>query len=124
MDISGIRLIPAYHLRRLQDAKRIFVPSDNDCIGHALPQDVSPDRDISSNIKCFFYQCKDFSCNKKIFRMYLNTVMIKTVDHDRSAHPDKRGQFSYLAVPRRTDVPRKFFPYFSRKRHDLTLSFL
>ena len=97
-DIADVIRISAYHLHCLKNAHCIFMLSDHYGISGILPLNISPDRDINFNIKCFFYQCKDFSCNKEIFRMDFYAVLVKTVDRDRTAHPDKSGQFRDPAV--------------------------
>lgn len=83
---------------------------DNNRVRYALFADISPDRDISFYIKCFFQQCKDFSCNKKIFRMESDAITVETVDHNRSAHSDKRRDLCDPTMPCWTDITGKLFP--------------
>ena len=56
--------------------------------------------------------------------MNFYAATVKPVKDDRPAQSDESRQLRYLAMPCRADVFREFFPYFSRKRHTLTLSFL
>ena len=56
--------------------------------------------------------------------MNFYVAAVEAVKGNRSAQSNESCQFCYLAMSCRADVPCEFFPYFSRKRHTLTLSFL
>ena len=87
--------------------------SDNNRIRYTFFLYISSDRNISFNIKCFLQQCKDFSCDKKIFGMDFNTVSVEAVDDHSPAHPDQRRSFRNTAVSCRADIAGQLLPDFS-----------